>query len=101
MVAGAVGMRLRPSKGSGSGSDLKDTVEPVAGWWMFTKKSEARVQDEEREEHNRLFSGLAAMREQLNDYEEDTDRVEGPDSEKMEKQQEDMKGAGCCSWLVM
>ncbi|KAF8883158.1 hypothetical protein CPB84DRAFT_1965226 [Gymnopilus junonius] len=52
MVAGQVGMRLSSSSGAiGEGAplnadDKKDTVQPVAGWWMFTKLFEGEYRDE-------------------------------------------------------
>ncbi|KAF4614650.1 hypothetical protein D9613_003406 [Agrocybe pediades] len=42
MVAGAVGMRVSSSEAGGA----KDMVEPVAGWWMFTKQPEGKFRDE-------------------------------------------------------
>jgi hypothetical protein len=39
MVAGQIGMRISSSGDKTLSLDgLQDTVAPVAGWWMFTKK---------------------------------------------------------------
>ena len=50
MVAGLVATRVSDSGDTSlSESGIRDTVSPVSGWWIFTKRSGLSRQEEERQ----------------------------------------------------
>lgn len=62
MVAGQIGMRVSSSGDKGlSAGGLQDTVAPVAGWWIFTKRPGGGSSEDQ------LLEDLMANSEELGD----------------------------------
>ena len=57
MVAGLIGTRVSDSGDTSlSESGTRDTVSPVAGWWMFTKRSGLSRHQEEMEKTMKMLA---------------------------------------------
>ena len=65
MVAGLIATRVSDSGDTSlSESGTRDTVSPVAGWWMFTKRSGLSRHQEEMEKTMKMLDALRDSRSQ-------------------------------------
>jgi len=126
MVAGQVGMRIRSSASDNGSVDMgnrrnlkKDTVEPVAGWWMFTKLPEGKFRDgngegpqdspvedgEDRPDpgEDMVVTVVEAGKEPKEVSVPKDEPAVKPESQSQQPQQEQEQehGAGCCKCVIM
>ncbi|KDR73964.1 hypothetical protein GALMADRAFT_157785 [Galerina marginata CBS 339.88] len=94
MVAGHVGMRIRSNDEGGA----RDTIEPVAGWWMFTKQPKGKFKDNQLEGDEETPADLDQIVGEEGGPTEISEKEVQKESKPQVKQDE---GAGCCKCVVM